>query len=151
MNDYYKNTNIEPVTENTILMAFKSLTLFKAGRKPANNNLAIYNNYDKYFTSHYGPLINNNKITGLNLSSILGYAITECSTNINNNIKMHFIDHVRKFVNQSFRKEHSAIIQTFNGTTKERDLIKKTLKTELGVLKKDLFNGTTNSDAKYHK
>ncbi len=45
-----------------------------------------------------------NKIDGCNLSQILMYMETDILTNIENNIKMHFISHVNRIVNSSFKK-----------------------------------------------
>jgi hypothetical protein len=88
------------------------------------------------------------KINGINLSGILYYQITEVVTNIENNIKLHFLDYLKRFVNSSFKKQNQQILKNLKG--KEKIETKKTLAKELYQIKNDLLNNTLECDNKYH-
>ncbi|AYV84900.1 MAG: hypothetical protein Hyperionvirus52_1, partial [Hyperionvirus sp.] len=53
------------------------------------------------------------KINKTNLTQILHYAQTEIVTNIENNIKLHFLDYIRRFVNESFKEENDKALEQF--------------------------------------
>jgi len=145
---YDKNNTIPKITEDTIKMAFKTLSLKSVGGpKPQGNNAKLLNEFNEFYETNYKDL-GYQKVSSLNLSQILGYMTTDMLTNIENNIKLNFISYVKRFVNSSFKKEHNEIIE--NTDKKNKYKLKKELKTELYHVKEDLINNTLDSDEKYH-
>jgi hypothetical protein len=74
---------------------------------------------------------------------------TDMLTNVENNIKLHFISYVKRFVNSSFRKEHNNIIENAEKNTKTQT--RKELNKDLYDIKEDLLNNTLSSNERYHE
>ena len=91
---------------------------------------------------------NNEKLNASKLSQILCFSATDMKTNIENNIKLHFIAYVNRFVNKLFEKEHNEIIEaTIHGN---KNKISKELAKIRYDIKQDLINNTLLSNEKYH-
>ena len=135
LDKYHKKESIPIITENTIKMAQKSILEKSAGPKPKGNNLALFNEFKNF---HSFTLEN-----GVNLSQILGYNATSIITAIENNIKMHFFDYVRRFINSYFKHKYKEEMKN-----KE---FKQQLFKDLKKLKNDIINNTTTCNEKYQK
>lgn len=135
---YHNNQEIPIITEDTIRMSMKSLVKASAGPKPKGNNLALLQEFqnigNSIFTLHDGK----------NLSAILDYYATTMITSIENNIKMHFIDYIKRFVNSYFKNVYQNELQN-----KE---FKKQFYKELQQVKNDIINDAEilTCDEKYH-
>jgi hypothetical protein len=149
LNKYHKKLEIPIITEELIKMAFKSLIKESQGPKPKGTNLEIYDEFVKFYNSKYKKLNYETKIDGKNLSQILSYMATDMLTNIENNIKMNFIQYVRRFVNSSFKKDHNDILENCQKGTKTK--LRKELNKDLYEIKEDLINNTLLSNNKYHQ
>jgi hypothetical protein len=135
---YHNNLEIPIITEDTIRMSMKSLVKASAGPKPKGNNLALLQEFQN---------IGNSIFTlqdGKNLSAILDYYATTMITAIENNIKMHFIDYIKRFVNSYFKNIYQNELQN-----KE---FKKQFYKELQQVKNDIINDAEilTCDEKYH-
>ena len=135
---YHNNQEIPIITEDTIRMSMKSLMKASAGPKPKGNNLALLQEFQN---------IGNSIFTlqdGKNLSAILDYYATTMITAIENNIKMHFIDYIKRFVNSYFKNVYQNELQN-----KE---FKKQFYKELQQVKNDIINDSEilTCDEKYH-
>jgi hypothetical protein len=135
---YHNNQEIPIITEDTIRMSMKSLVKASAGPKPKGNNLALLQEFKN---------IGNSIFTlqdGKNLSAILDYYATTMITAIENNIKMHFIDYIKRFVNSYFKNIYQNELQN-----KE---FKKQFYKELQQVKNDIINDAEilTCDEKYH-
>ncbi len=132
---YHTTSNIPLITEDVIKMAQKSLLEKSSGPKPKGKNLELYNEFLHYH--------NFSLEKGTNLSQILGYNATSILTAIENNIKCHYFDYIRRFINSYFKNKYKEEIKDKN--------FKKVLFTELKKLKNDIINNTNTSDIKYKK
>jgi len=135
---YHNNQEIPIITEDTIRMSMKSLVKASAGPKPKGNNLELLQEFQN---------IGNSIFTlqdGKNLSAILDYYATTMITAIENNIKMHFIDYIKRFVNSYFKNIYQNELQN-----KE---FKKQFYKELQQVKNDIINDAEilTCDEKYH-
>jgi len=119
------------------------------GRQILGENKIIYNFFLDFYEKEYKSLYDGEKIDGKNLSGILHYIQTEIVTAIENNVKIHFNDYINRFVNSSFKNEHSILLEKLKG--KERDKLKKKLQNELKMVKNDLMNLTNTRDPKYNE
>lgn len=169
----YKNGNSIPALDKEfIMMVFKTIAKKSAGPK-SKQNIDMINNlntfYNDYFFNALNPEIhivdtneNNDptkttidkiddfKLDTKNLSYIFGSATTEMITSYTNNIQLNFIKYLCQFVNQSFKNEHSMLIEQ-RKTTKSKQEKRAELKRELRKVKDDLVDHTLESDKKYHK
>ena len=131
---YHSGLDIPLITENTIKMAMKSIVKDSSGPKPKGNNselLLEFKNLNIFELEN-----------GVNLSSILQYYQTTMLTAIENNIKMHFMDYINKFVKSYFKN-------MFIEEIEDKDFRKQFYK-EMNILINDILNNTTNSNEKYH-
>jgi len=135
LHKYHNNQEIPEITIDTISMAMKSVMKASAGQKPKGNNALLLQEFQTL-----------NKFSledGSNLSSILNYYSTTMITSIENNIKMHFFDYIKRFVNSYFNH----IYQTEIENNRE---FKKQLYKELNLVKNDPINNSLTCDEKYH-
>lgn len=135
LDKYHKKENIPIITEDTIKMAQKSILEKSPGPKPKGNNLELFNEFQKFHT--FTPE------NGVNLSQILSYNATSIITSIENNIKMHYFDYIRRFINSYFKHKYKKEIED-----KE---FKQQLFKDLKKIKNDIINNTITCDTKYHK
>ena len=146
--DKYDANNLPTITTDTIKMAYKVLSLDSAGPKPKGTNLNVLNELQELYDNEYKNLDCLQKIDASNLSQIIGYSCVDIMKNIENNIKKHYIKYINRFVNSSFKKEHTEILNQYNG--KEQCAKRKELRQELYDVKKDLQENTLDSNEKYH-
>jgi hypothetical protein len=149
LNKYHNKENIPLITDDTIKMAFKSLLKDSQGPKPKGTNLNLYNEFKKLYDDEYKKLNYENKLDGVNLSQILGYMSVDMLTNIENNIKLHFIKYLNRFVNSSYKKRNNELLEKCEKGTKTK--LRKELNKDLYEIKQDLINNTLNSNIKYHE
>jgi hypothetical protein len=149
LNKYHNKENIPLITDDTIKMAFKSLLKDSQGPKPKGTNLNLYNEFKKLYDDEYKKLNYENKLDGVNLSQILGYMSIDMLTNIENNIKLHFVKYLNRFVNSSYKKRNNELLEKCEKGTKTK--LRKELNKDLYEIKQDLINNTLNSNIKYHE
>jgi hypothetical protein len=149
LKQYHDKKIIPEITEDTIKMSFKVLTLkSKCGPKLKGNNAKILNEFTNFYDKEYKGL-EYQKVDGLNLSQILEYMAVDMLTNIENNIKLNFIAYVKRFVNSLFRKINNELIENADKNTKTK--VRKELNKEIFQIKEDLLNNTLESPKKYHE
>ncbi len=149
LNKYHNDTVIPIITDDTIKMAFKSLLLDSQGPKPKGENLKLYDEFKKLYEDEYKQLNYEDKLDGVNLSQILSYMSIDMLTNIENNIKLHFIKYVNRFVNSSYKKQNNELLEKCEKGTKTK--LRNELNKDLYEIKQDLINNTLNSNIKYHE
>jgi hypothetical protein len=135
---YETNQNEVPIlTTNIIRIAFIAVSSKSQGKKPKSDNLLLLNE----FTDLFKNTISGKFEDSSKLSTILNYYSTTVLTSIENNIKNNFIKYINRYVNSFFHKKYEENISNKD--------FKKQLNKELGVLKKDLIENTSNCDDKY--
>ena len=149
LHKYHNKKDIPFISDDTIKMAFKALLKDSQGPKPKGTNLELFIEFKKFYDNEYKNLNYTDKIDGNNLSQILGYMSIDMLTNIENNIKLHFIKYVFRFVNSSFRKQNNELLEKCEKGTKTK--LRKELNKDLHDIKQDLLNSTLNSNNKYHE
>ena len=107
-----------------------------------------------FYEEHYKQTLYDNEVIYYDkLPYILAYEAIDIETNINTNIKEHFITHLHKFVNITFNlQQHKDEIKQI----KDKDIRKekyKAITDELNKVKYDFLSLSNNfkSDNKYHE
>lgn len=131
---YHSNKPIPEITTNTISMCAKSIMKPSAGPKAKGNNLVLLQEFQALNTFELED--------GKNLSSSLDYYYVTMLTSIENNIRVHYFDYVKRFVNSFFKNLHQEKLND--------RLFKKQLFKELSVVKNDILNNTLICDVNYH-
>ena len=138
LHKYHNQKDIPEITKDTISMCMKSILLPSSGQKPKGNNALLLKEFQKLNMME----LNLDLDDGSNLSAILEYYITTMITSIENNIKMHFFDYIKRFVNSYFKHIHKEQL--------ENKEFKKNLYKELYLVKNDIINNTLTCNEKYH-
>ena len=95
---------------------------------------------NKFYNNYYSKLMTDEILYYDNLPYILAYEAIDMVTNINNNIQMHFIDHVNKYVNIIFDVKNRAKRITEENDDKEiRKVLHKQLYDEFRKVKNSLI------------
>jgi hypothetical protein len=117
-------------------MAFKALCKPSRGPKVKGENEILFNQLRPLAQTFW------KEVDKTNLSYILNYSTTKMVTALENNIKTHFVNHIRQFVNQSLKIQFKV----------EYEKDKKQISKEWNAVKSDLINLTTplTCDKKYH-
>jgi hypothetical protein len=149
LNKYNNKLIIPTISDDTIKMAFKSLVEESSGPKPKGSNLDLFNEFNIFYEETYKHLNYDTKIDAVNLSQILSYMSIDMLTNIENNIKLHFISYIKRFVNSSYKKNNMELIE--NTKKGDKTKLRKELNKDLYQIKEDLINDTLKSDVKYHE
>ena len=152
----YENEIKLPIIDKDFISdVFKVLTIRKCNKGGYTENTIPekLKGLINFYKTHYVNTISNNETIYYDkLSYVLPYEAIDMTTNINNNIQEHFIDHLNKYVNIFFNvKEKSRQITKENKDKIIRKKLHKNLYDEIGKVKKDLINFTYfTSDIKYH-
>jgi len=97
----YHNNNIPEINENLVRQIFRVLTYKgkpSSGKRLSKTNMNIFNELNIFFKDHYSKLYFVEQLDKKTLGQIISYQITEIVTNIENNIKLHFVDHMKRFL-----------------------------------------------------
>jgi len=141
LNCYHNDLLIPFIDINFIKMTFKVLSLDSKGPKPKNDNLKTFNLLNSFYENEYSKIGMNSKLNSSNLSQILTYISVDILTNIENNIKLHFIKYLNRFVNSYFKDTNEEIIEK-ETSIKNKSIKRKELYKELKEIKDDLINNT---------
>jgi hypothetical protein len=131
LDKYHNDEDIPKITEKTIKTCIKAILKPSSGPKTKDNDLL----------DQFKSLYSFEQENGKNLSSILGYQVTSILTAFENNIKFHFFDYVRRFINSYFKDKYKDEISN--------SAFKKQLSQELNKVKNDIINNTDTCDDKY--
>ena len=122
-----------------IELCYKVLTVRdKRGRRLDTDRQMMFDKLDQFYNDHF-QVIAGPKMERINLGPIIEYASVTIHTALQNNIKVHFVKRLFRYMN----------IQ-FNVPKKPKTDREKLMRQEIGILKKDLLAGTTTCDQVYH-
>ncbi len=151
---YSKNMNFPDINKNYICHLFQTVSFrtYKQGRPPTKENQLILGPLKNFYDLHYKPIIFEN-IEYDNLTASLAYEAVDMLTNIENNIKEHFINHLNKYINIVFKfKDQKDQITKENKDKEIRKKLHQDLYKEFYKIKKDIIQfDKFESDIKYHE
>jgi hypothetical protein len=129
--------DVPEIDEEVFHMCFKALTAgeSQAGPKPKDDNAYYFEQFQAFCEETYSKL-NYERLDATNLSAISSYAFIQMKTALENNIKSHYTNHVRRFINKSFEC----------GSTPKKEFYK-----QLAAVKRDVFNHTLESPEQFHR
>ena len=154
--DLFKNNKPFPkINKEFICDVFKVITIRKCGSGGYTDEKMPQQLKDLtlFYKDHYKSTCDEKEILYYDkMSYILAYEAIDMITNIENNIREHFIQHLNKFVNISFKLKNNMDKITKEIKDKElRKQQKKELYNEIKKVKDDILSfDELNSDIKYH-
>jgi hypothetical protein len=131
------------IDEDLLKMIFKVLSIQdpKRGGGPlANRNLMTFQTFERFYDETFQPLTNHVRIDALNLKHITDYQATKMLTAIHNNIRLHFLKFLKRYVRSACKNYYISRNET----------IPQTINKEVYQVNRDLMTGTLISDPKFH-
>ena len=127
----------------------------KRGKPPKPETLILKEKLTHFYKEHYLPLTQNDPIDYAGLNTMLDYLKEDVIIMYENNIQLHYVDYIERYVNVIWKKKFiTEKIRKLGKTKKERETRIRNLCSELRKIKNDLLNvETTDFTSKnyYHK
>jgi len=124
------------------------------GRPPKKEIKELKDNLTEFYKTDFEPLIQNDTLEYTHMNTILDYLTIDILTMYENNIKLHFVEYVERYVNVVWKKKFIVSkIRKQNITKKEKDAKINKLCNQLRKIKNDLLNVETTqykSHNSYH-
>jgi hypothetical protein len=126
------------------------------GRKPNKETLELQEKLTSFYNEHYKPYTQPEQLDYEYMSNVLSYLCEDILTMYENNIQIHYVDYVERFVNVVWKKKMLVEkIRKIFPTKKEKETRIRQLEKELRKIKNDLLNVDNNityaSQPHYHK
>ena len=113
----------------------------KKGKPPKKETLELIENLTSFYTKHYKPYTQPEQLDYEYMSNVLSYLCEDIMTMYENNIQLHYVNYVERFVNVVWKKKMIVEkIQKIFPTKKEREARIRHLEKELRKIKNDLLN-----------
>ena len=77
----------------------------KIGKPPKKETLELIENLTTFYTEHYKPYTQPEKLDYEYMSNVLSYLCEDIMTMYENNIQLHYVDYVERFVNVVWKKK----------------------------------------------
>ncbi len=144
--DYYENNNksLPNISKELINNSMKVVCGEKTEKrgKPANKEtIEMKDTLISFFNQHYLPLTQTDPIDYAGMNTILDYLKEDVITMYENNIQLHYVEYVERYVNVVWKKKMIVDkIRKIGKPQKEREARVRTLCAELRKIKNDLLN-----------
>jgi len=127
----------------------------KRGKPPKKETVELKEKLTAFFNEHYLPTMQTDPINYAGLNTVLDYLKEDVMTMYENNIELHYVEYVERYVNVVWKKKFiTEKIRKLCKTKKERETRIRTLCNELRKIKNDLLIVDTKvytSKSYYHK
>jgi hypothetical protein len=156
LDHYDKNNSLPVINDEFINSCMKILCNEKAsGRPPKKEIKEIKDKLTAFYKTDFQPLIQNENLDYTHMNTILDYLTIDILTMYENNIKLHYVEYIERYVNVVWKKKFIMNkIRKLNITQKAKEQRVNNLCNQLRKIKNDLLNvETTNykSHSMYHK
>ena len=158
--DYYENNNgsLPIISKELINNSMKVICgekEEKRGKPPKQETVIMKDKLTAFYKEHYLPTTQNDPIDYAGLNTVLDYLKEDVITMYENNIQLHYVDYVERYVNVVWKKKFiTEKIRKLGKTKAERETRIRALCSELRKIKNDLLNVDTTvltSKSYYHK
>ena len=155
--DYYETHKCLPIIDNEFVNSCMKILCNEStnGRPPKKEIKELKDTLKIFLEKHYKPLMQNDELNYKHMNTILDYLTIDIITMYDNNIKLHYVEYVERFVNVVWKKKYMIEkIRKLNSSKGEIDNKINKLCNQLRRIKNDILNVETNeykSDKSYHK
>ena len=126
----------------------------KKGRPPNKDTIELKDKLTMFYQEHYQPYTQEDKLDYIYMSNVLTYLTEDIMTMYENNIQLHYVDYVERFINVVWKKKMlTEKIRRLFKTKAERETRIRRLGSELRKIKNDLLtvdNTAYTSKPYYH-
>ena len=158
--DYYENNNqtLPDISKELINNSMKVVCgekTEKRGKPPNKETIEMKDKLTTFYNQNYLPLTQNDPIDYAGLNTTLDYLKEDVITMYENNIQLHYVEYLERYVNVVWKKKLIANkIRKLGKSKMERDARIRTLCADLRKIKNDLLNVDDKpyqSNHHYHK
>jgi hypothetical protein len=145
LHNYETNNHILPGIDKVLILNVMKVVCGEKhtnkGRISKKETLELVEKLKSFYTDHYKPYTQPEQLDYEYMSNVLSYLCEDIMTMYENNIQLHYVDYVERFVNVVWRKNMLIEkIRKIFPSKKERDARIRHLEKELRQIKNDLLN-----------
>jgi len=158
--DYYENNSqtlpiVSKELINNVMKVVCGEKKEKRGKPAKKETVEMKEKLNTFYKHHYLPLTQKDQIDYAGLNTVLDYLKVDVITMYENNIQLHYVEYVERYVNVVWKKKMIVDkIRKMGKTKMERETRVRHLCRELRKIKKDLLNVVGKpyqSSSHYHK
>jgi hypothetical protein len=113
----------------------------KTGKPPKKETVELTSKLTSFYTEHYKPYTQPEQLDYEYMSNVLSYLCEDIMTMYENNIQLHYVNYVERYVNVVWKKKMMIDkIRKIFPTKKEKEARIRQLEKELRKIKNDLLN-----------
>lgn len=155
LHHYQTYSHIIPTVDKILILNIMKVVCgekhTKTGKPPKKETLELIENITSFYTEHYKPYTQPEQLDYEYMSNVLSYLCEDIMTMYENNIQLHYVDYVERFVNVVWKKKMMVEkIRKIFPTKKEKETRIRHLEKELRKIKNDLLNVESNVDYTAH-
>ena len=153
--DYFEKNNKLPEIDKVFVNSCMKILCNESvsGRPPKKEIKELKDKLTTFYNSDYKSLIKDTNLDYTHLNTVLDYLTIGIITMYENNIKLHYVEYIERFVNIIWKKKETIIkIKEENkNEDKQKELVNEFCR-QLRKIKTDILEITTEykSDVKYH-
>jgi len=153
--DYFEKNNKLPEIDKVFVNSCMKILCNESasGRPPKKEIKELKDKLTTFYNSDYKPLIKDTDLDYTHLNTVLDYLTIGIITMYENNIKLHYVEYVERYVNIVWKKKETIIkIKEENkDEEKQKELVNEFCR-QLRKIKTDILETTNEykSDVKYH-
>ena len=152
--DYFEKNNKLPEIDKVFVNSCMKILCNESasGRPPKKEIKELKDKLTAFYNSDYKPLIKDTDLDYTHLNTVLDYLTIGIITMYENNIKLHYVEYIERFVNIVWKKKDTIIkIKEENkDEEKQKELVNEFCR-QLRKIKTDILETTEyKSDVKYH-
>jgi hypothetical protein len=153
--DYFEKNNKLPEIDKVFVNSCMKILCNESasGRPPKKEIKELKDKLTAFYNSDYKPLIKDTNLDYTHLNTVLDYLTIGIITMYENNIKLHYVEYIERYVNIVWKKKETITkIQEENkDKEKQKELVNEFCR-QLRKIKTDILEITTEykSDVKYH-
>jgi transposase len=153
--DYFEKNNKLPEIDKVFVNSCMKILCNESasGRPPKKEIKELKDKLTAFYNSDYKPLIKDTNLDYTHLNTVLDYLTIGINTMYENNIKLHYVEYIERFVNIIWKKKETIvkIKEEYKEEVKQKELVNEFCR-QLRKIKTDILETTTEykSDVKYH-
>ena len=151
--DHYNTYKKLPEIDHSFVVNCLKIVCVKgsSGRPPSDKTKNLKDNLQSFYDEHYKPLRQDDNLKYTQMNTILDYLADDIITVYKNNIQLHYIEYVERFVNICWKKKYIIDkIRRLNITKKEKNNRINKLCSQLRHIKNDIINVETTKYKSHH-
>ena len=142
---HYETNGILPEINKVLILNIMKVVCgekhTKMGKPPNKETVELQEQLTIFYKKHYKPYTQPEQLDYEYMSNVLAYLCEDIQTMYSNNIQLHYVDYVERFVNVVWKKKMLVEkIRKLCPTKKERETKIKHLESDLRKIKNDLLN-----------